>query len=307
MIKFLLITFLRDAVTGIQEGNFLPAVGIQVLEITHNLTDAVHHRKGIGILGNDPGQRRHLGFVDYAIQNTGFLAQIHTLGGNHGSGVLQLQNDLFRDFIGIIGNDLEPDRFPAASAHPVGDRAGGEGIQNAHNDRLNFVIINKIGTQCHQYIQGEDDPEGVLLRLLFVNHSCDKIRAAGVGAALDQNAVAVAEDDACHQGTHNGAGAGFRGIMEHAQIHPVKQDQSYGEGTDIDHAPHRQRLADEDVHQDGQGNIDHQAHITQTDAEDMLDHGADTVQTRRGELIGEDENLIIQRRNQGNSHDYSIS
>ena len=81
----------------------------------------------------------------------------------------------------------------------------------------------------------------------------------------------------------------------------VQDQKSDGEGEHIDHGTHGHGFADLNIAPDGQRHIDQQAQIAHGNARDVLDHGADTVQTRRGELVGKNEQLIVDGGNQSQS------
>ncbi len=95
--------------------------------------------------------------------------------------------------------------------------------------------------------------------MVLVDDGGDEVRAAGVGAGLDQNGVDIALDDTGHQGPQNFAGSVFRGIGEGAHVHVVQNQQGEREGDDIDHAPERQGLADLQIAPQGQRHVDDQA------------------------------------------------
>ena len=132
-----------------------------------------------------------------------------------------------------------------------------------------------------------------------MNNGRNEVGTAGVGAGLDENAVAEAHDDARHQGPHNAAGTVFRGVGNGGQIHLVQHQQRHGEHHHIHHAAYGKRLADLHIAPDGKGHIHQQAQVAHTDTGDVLNHGTDAVQPRGGKLIGEDEQLIVQRRQEG--------
>ena len=255
---------------------------------------------------NDPVHGIHLAAVDHADQNGLFSAFVNAPAVDDGGAVVELADDLVGDLVGIFGDDLKADGASSVLGQLVRNGAGHKGIEDAQDHRLDAEIVHEVGHQSHRGIQAEDQVENVLLRLILMDQGSDEIGAAGVGAALDQQAVAAAPDDTCRQRSQNGAGTVFRHIVETGQVDLIQQQQSHGKHANVNHRADGQRLAHLEEHQDRQRDIDDQAQIAHADPENMLDHGADTVQTRRGELIGEDENLVIQRRDHGDDNDDRI-
>ena len=135
---------------------------------------------------------------------------------------------------------------------------------------------------------------------MLMDNGGNEIRAAGIGAGLDENGIYKALDDARDHGAENLAGAVFRDVGEGGQIHLVQDQQTQREGDHIDHAADGHGFADLNIAPDCQRNIDQQAQIAHADAGDILNHGTDTVETGGGKLVGEDEQLVIDRRQQRN-------
>ena len=98
----------------------------------------------------------------------------------------------------------------------------------------------------------------------------------------------------------NFAGAVFRDVGEGGQVHLFQNQQSQRERDHVDHAADGHGLADLKITPDCQRDIDKQAQITHADAGDVLDHGTDTVDTGGSELVGENKQLVIDRRQQRN-------
>ena len=293
-------------IAAVQDLLFLTAFPVDLLEVAHDFVDGTHDGEGLGVAADDVGQLCHLALVDHADEHGDFPAGVQALGGDHGGRMVELLDDLLADLLGVVGDDLEADSGPAGLGHAVGNGGGHVAVENAQQHGLDLVVIDEVAGQGHGDIQGEDDVEHVGLGTVLVDQSRHEVRAAGIGAAAHQHGVACAEDDTAHQGAQDGGGAVFRVVGDAGQVHLFQHHQHDTEDADIEHGAHGQALADLQIHHDGQGDVDEQGHVADADAGDVLDHGADAVQARRGELVREDEQMIIQRRDHGHGTDDHI-
>ena len=282
------------------------ALLVDLLEIAHDLVDVAHDGKGMGAFPDDGGQGGGLGPVHHADQDADLLAQVHAGAGDQGGAVVEPLDDGIGDLLGPLGDDLEADSPADALCHPVRDGGGHEAVKDAQQHRLDLIIVDEIGHKGHSHIQGEYQPENILVGAEFMDDGGDEIRAAGVGPALDQQDVAGAEDDACHQGAQNGAGAVLGVVDEMGHIPAVQHHQGQGIHQHIDHAADGQGLIHLEIDPDRQGDIDDQAQIAHADAADVLDHGAHTVQSRRGKPVGEYEQLVVKRAKHRQRRDHKI-
>ena len=279
----------------------------ELFEIAHDPDHRAHHGKGVGIVLDDGGQHRNLGLVHHAHDDPGVLSGESAGGLEFRGRVMELLDDVLADLVRVVGDDLEAYGAAAVALEPLPHGGGGKAVENAQNHRLHFIIIHEKAGDCNHRVDAKAERKHALARVVFVNNGGNEVRSAGVGAGLDEHAVAEAHDDAGNQGSHDLAGAVFRGVGEGGQVHMVHNQQPQGERDDIQHTPDGHWLAHLDVAPDGQRQVDQQAQIAHTDAGDVLDHGTDTVEPRGCKLVGEDENLIVQRCHQGNNRNHKIS
>mgnify|MGYP003445039221 CR=1 FL=1 len=284
---------------------FVFSVALQVLEIAVDGAHLADHGEGAGMGADDGGKGGLLGAIDHTDQHIGFLTQIHTLGRDQRGTVVKLMDDGVGNDIGFVGDDLKTQGTAAIFHQPVGYGRGCEAVEDAKDHRLHLIIIDKVGDQRHTDIEGQDQIDQALLRVLLVDQRGDKVGAAGVSTGPDQQRVARAIDDAGHQRAQDDTAVGS--IGKAAQIHLIQHQKRQRKGGNIHHGADGQRFADLEKHQDRQGDIDQQAHIADADAGHILDHGAKTVQTGRGEAVGKDEQLIVQRTDQRQNNDHKIS
>ena len=220
--------------------------------------------------------------------------------GMKGRGVVEAVNQLSGNLLGGIGDDLKADGLPAGLHQPVAHRGGHEAIENAQNHRLHLAAIDKVADNGNGGVDGEAHAEKRPVGVMLMDNGGNEIRTAGIGACLDEDGVHKALNDARDHGAENFAGAVFRDVGEGRQVHLVQNQQSQREGDHVDHAADGHGLADLKIAPDCQRDIDKQAQITHADAGDVLDHGTDTVDTGGGELVGENKQLVIDRRQQRN-------
>ncbi len=288
------------SVPRVQNFHHFLAGGAEVLEIAEDLAYGVDDGKGMGELVDDLADQRHLGLVHHAQKHAGILAGIHALGGDECCGVVKLTDQLLGNLLGGIGDDLEADGLPAGLHQPVSNRGGHEGIENAQNHRLHLAAVDKIADDGNGGVDGEAHAEKRPVGVMLMDDGGNEIRTAGIGAGFDENGVHKALNDARDHGAENFAGAIFRDVGEGRQVHLFQNQQSQRERDHVDHAADGHGLADLNIAPDCQRNVDKQAQITHADAGDVLDHGTDTVDTGGGELVGENKQLVIDRRQQRN-------
>ena len=288
------------SVPRVQNLHHFLAGGAEVLEIAQNLAYGVDDGKGMGVLVDDLADQRHLGLVHHAQKHAGIPAGVHTPGWDEGRGVVEAVNQLSGNLLGGIGDDLEADGLPAGLHQPVAHRGGHEGIENAQNHRLHLAAVDKVADDGNGRVDGEAHAEKRVIGAVLVDNGGNEIRTAGIGAGLDEDGVHKALNDARDHGAENFAGAVFRDVGEGGQVHLFQNQQSQRERDHVDHAADGHGLADLKIAPDCQRDIDKQAQITHADAGDVLDHGTDTVDTGGGELVGENKQLVIDRRQQRN-------
>lgn len=285
----------------------MAAVGVQGLEVAHDLTDGVHNGEGVGILADNPGNGGDLGLVHHADQHIGLPAGVHALGRDQGCGVLDLADDLVGDFLGVIRDDFEADSLPAALDPAFHQGGSGEAVKDAHDDRLHLIAVDEVAGDGDNDIHNKRQTVDALLGMLHMDQGRYEIRAAGIGTGPGQNGAVKAMDNAGHQGAQDLTGAVGGGIGEHGKIHMVQNDQTQRKCYHIDHAPKSNGLRALEVAHGSQRHIDQQAQGTHIDAEDMLDDGADAVDTGGSKLIGKDKQLIIQGSDQADTGNNKVS
>ena len=155
-----------------------------MLEITHHFIDGTHNGKSVGIFPDDGRKSSGLCFVDNTDENIGFPAVIHAFAGDQGSAVIQSGNNGIGNFLRIVGDDFKADGAAVTLLHLPGYGGRGEGVENRENHRLDLIVINKVRGNGNNGVQGEDQSQNTLVRTLFVDQSGNKIRTAGVCAAV---------------------------------------------------------------------------------------------------------------------------
>ena len=221
------------------------SLGVELLEVAHDLADAAHDGEAPGVLPDQLGEGGDLALVDDADQKVLLLTGIHALGRDQGAGVVELFDDVPAQLRGIVGDDLKADGAAAGFEHIVGDGAGHEAVEDAKDHRLDLEAVDKIADEGHADVDDEGDIEEVQVGPLDAHQARHIVHAAGVGAAFDQEAVDRTGDDTGHQGAENGAGAVFRVVGKGTQIELFKDHQHHGEGDNIDHRPEGQLAVDE--------------------------------------------------------------
>ena len=119
-------------------------------------------------------------------EHTDFFVQIHTLTWNQSCRVVELMNDCLTDFFGIIRNNFKTDCAAAVFGQTLRNSGRGERIENTKYHRLDFISINKVGSNCHHSIHGENQIKNTFFRMILMDNRCYKIGAAGIGTGLQQ-------------------------------------------------------------------------------------------------------------------------
>ena len=118
----------------------------------------------------------------------------------------------------------------------------------------------------------------------FMHHAGDHIGAAGGGAAAHDQAQAGSQHHAAVQGPQ-------QRIMCHGlQGQDVNEQREKQRG---DNAPEGENPAHCPETDQEQRNIQDQCHITDAEMEYILDHGVDAAKAGWGELIRENENIVV--------------
>lgn len=295
------------AVAMIQDIPDTGTVGIQGLEVAHDLADGIDDGKSIGIFADNAGNLAYLGLIDHADQKVCLPAGIHALGRNQSRGVMGLFDDLLRDLSGIIGDDLKPDSFTTAFDPAFHQSGCCKTVKDAQDHRLHLIAEHEVAGDCNADIHDKGHAVNALIRVLVMDQSRYEIHTAGIGTGPGQNGAVESMDDTGHQRSQDLAGSVFRGIGKQTQIHMVQNEQRHGKSNNINHAAQSDGFAAFEVTQSRQRNIDQQAQRTYTDAEYVLDDGANAVYAGWRKLIREDKQLIIHGTNEADSHDHEVS
>ena len=88
------------------------------MEVAQDFADRVHNGEGVWVAPDDPVHRGNLGLVHHTQQHAGFPPGVHALAGNQGGGVVDVPDDVPRNFVGIIGDDLKGNGGPAGLHQP---------------------------------------------------------------------------------------------------------------------------------------------------------------------------------------------
>lgn len=286
------------SVALVEEFTFFVSVVVQVLEVAQDTAGGGEDGEGAGVLLHDGAECSDLRVVDHTQQNVGFPAGVHTLGRNEGSAVVEGMNDVVGDFIRIVGDDFAVNGAAAGFQNPVRDGTGHEGIEDAEQNRLQFVAIDEVAAKSHCHIDGKTDPEEAHFRMGAVNQRCDKIHAAGSGTAPHQEGIGGTVDDAGNQRAEDFTGAIGCLIAESGQVDLFQQQQTQGERHHINHAAACHGAADLPQDDQSQRDVNDQAQVTDTDAGYILNHGTDTVQAGWRKMIWEDKQLIVEGTDQ---------
>ena len=86
----------------------------------------------------------------------------------------------------------------------------------------------------------------------------------------------------------------------------LQQRQEHGKAEHIHHGPDGDGFADFFVDQQCKGNVDEKVQGTDADAENVLHHSTDAVEAGGGEFIGENEQVVADRAEKGQTYDDSI-
>ena len=275
-------------------------------EIAHDLADLAHDGEGVGIALDDLGQQGYLIVVHHAHDDVHFPAVVHALGGEDGGRVVELLDDLLADLLRVVGDDLKPHGAAAVFQEPLRHIGGGEAVEDAQKHRLHLVIIYKVAGNGYRGVHEKGQAHDAFFRVFGVDDGRQKVRASGIGAGLHEDGVDITHDDTGGQRPHDPAGAVGGGVGNGGEVHLVQDQQPQGKHHHIDHAPHGHGLADLKIDDQSQRHIDQQTHIANADAGYVLDHGTDAVEARWGKGIGEDKQLIVQRRRQGHQRNDKI-
>ena len=211
--------------------------------------------------------------------------------------MVQLVHQLVGQGLRLAGDDLEFQGRLAALQNGVADAGAEVAVDQAQDHRLELVAVDEEGQHRHRGVEGEDQPDQAGLRPLLPHPGGHDICAAGGAVLPDDPAVHGAADHAGGHRPQNGGGAGV--IGDGAQVH-LPQDQ--GDGGEHQHE--RQSLAGEvPVHlfprQQDQRQVDEQGDVADVDVQQILQHGGQAVDARRGEGVGEDEQLIADAHQAG--------
>ena len=113
---------------------------------------------------NDVFKFHQLPLVDHAQENGGGSSRVHPLALHTGGAVAQAVNQLLGNFIGLLGDDLKLDGGLSAAQNAIGYVAAEEAVQDAQDDGLDLVTIDKVGDTCHHAVHQEGEGEEVEFR-----------------------------------------------------------------------------------------------------------------------------------------------
>ena len=275
---------------------------MDVPEVADCLLDGGQIGERAGILLQQALELHDLMLIDDANKHGLFFVGIAADGADLRDTVAHgLQNCLL-ERLGPVGDDLELDSLLEAAQHDVADLAGDEAIEQAEDHRLIFHVINKKRAGRDERVDDEHDPENVLLRAAVLHERGHEIRSARRAAAAENDAVAIAADDAPRDRREDQARAVLGVIGQPTQIQAAEHQQRAGEDHRKDRRFDCEFLVSQQDHGHKKRDVEQVHHVTGIKFEDMLDHRRDTGQTGRGELIRKNKNFIAQREQNGGEY-----
>jgi len=246
--------------------------------------------------------------VDHADQYALLLFAVGSDGGKACDAVTECFENLIGDLVGVGGDDCELAGGFRALDDVVADKAGNEAVEDAQAHRL--VIEDKIaravllgvyekGNRGDKGVQRKRNPEEIQLPLFLAYVFGNDVRAAGGGAHAEADTVDEAGNHAAEQDGEDGVVAvGI--VLELRKPDFLQQEEGSGIYETEAQRPAGEAFVNQEPGQRTERDVDQEGHVADAETGFVLDHGGNAVQTRRGEIVVDDKQLIIEGQKHGN-------
>lgn len=185
---------------------------LALVEFTVDLVNAAHIGKGFGIFVDDILKLGYLTGRNDADKKTFLFVFEHALRGNDGYAVTERFDDLRRDLFAVLGDNLEFQRFFRTVEQFVSEFAGNEHVHAGKKDGHKILSVNEDRNGENDAVDHEQHGAEALVRIFFLKHGSDDIRAARARVDFKRKRNGDAVAGTCKQGgKKTGADVGIVG------------------------------------------------------------------------------------------------
>lgn len=254
----------------------------------------------------------NVAFADNADEHALPLPRIHSLRGNARNAVVELGHNLFRDDVGLVGDNLEFVRRFKALHDPVARLARNKQADERQEHGVELfgearaLIVDEEGREHHAGVERGREHTHAQIAVFFVDEGGENRRPARGAAAAKHDGERNAENDPARDRCKQAVVRYVLDFFDTGDNSRIEQNenartQQHGGGSD-DRFP----LSEAEKRHKEERHVEHEQKPPRVPPRAVFEQDGDTVRAARRKVVGRDEHINAERahdaRNEHGQH-----